>query len=278
MTAPLKRCIVRSPTEAFGNADPIVWHYTSKIDLAGAKRDHEDLCNTLRSEGVELLYHSADLPSLADSIFVHDPVLITNSGYIQLRMGKQLRRGEEAAIAAFLSSLSIPKLGEITAPGTVEGGDLLWIDEQSLAVGRGFRTNASGIAQLSSILQSIKIELVQVDLPYWEGPQSCLHLQSLISLVDTRTAAVYMPLLTVSLVEQLTARGYKLLQIPESEKAFGPNILAIKPKLVLVIDGNDQTRRLLEAHGIRVLTYNGGVISLKAEGGPTCLTRPLLRC
>jgi N-dimethylarginine dimethylaminohydrolase len=278
MVEPLKRVLVRRPDEAFGNADPAFWHYVSRPELAKAQAEHDVLVATLRDAGCEVLYHQAELPDHADAIFTHDPVIVTDQGSIVLRMGKIERRGEEAAIATTLEGLGVPILATLEGEATAEGGDLLWLDHDTLAVGRGYRTNGEGFRQLTAALRPLGVETVEVQLPHGDGPNSCLHLMSLISMLDHDLAVVYLPLLPVPFVELLSDRGIKMVEVPDEEyPTMGPNVLALSPRRCLMIEGNPVTRERLEAAGCEVLSYRGDELSLKAEGGATCLTRPILR-
>lgn len=278
MVDPLRRVLVRRPDEAFSGADPARWHYTRRPDLDGARREHDAFVGTLRDHGCEVLFHEEPLPKHADAIFTHDPVIVTDEGAIVLRMGKSLRRGEESAIASALDSLEVPILATLQGEATAEGGDLMWLDHDTLAVGRGTRTNAEGLRQLTAALRPLGAETVEVQLPYAGGPDACLHLMSLISMLDHDLAVVHLPLLPVPFVELLHSRGIELVEVPNEEfPTMGPNVLAIAPRLCLTIEGNPITRARMEAAGCEVLTYTGNEISLTAEGGATCLTRPILR-
>ncbi len=278
MTGPLLRVLVKSPEAAFAVSDPAAWHYTGTPDLATARREHEALVDILRGDGAEVLYHDEPQPDRADAVFVFDPALITDRGAIILRMGKLLRRGEEAAMARRLEDLGIPILAALSGDALAEGGDLLWIDHDTLAVGQGFRTNAEGLRQLAAALRPLGVSVLPVELPYGEGPEACLHLLSLISIVDHRLAVVYPEPLAAPFQQELKRRGFRLIEVPREEFAtMGPNVLALRPGRCLMLEGNPVTRRRLEEAGCEVLTYRGDEISLRAEGGPTCLTRPLLR-
>jgi len=278
MVAPLRRVLVQRPDEAFGDADPAIWHYTARPDLAAAQREHDVLTGILRAAGAEVVDHAEPQPARADAIYVFDPALVTDRGAVLLRMGKELRRGEEAAMGERFAALGITVLGALHGDATAEGGDLLWLDHDTLTVGQGFRTNAEGLRQLREILEGIGVAVVPVELPYFTGPAACLHLLSLISLVDHDLAVVYPPLLAVPFWNLLQARGFRIVEVPEEEFATqGPNVLALAPRKALMLEGNPVTRRRLEEAGCEVLTYRGREISLKAEGGPTCLTRPLFR-
>ena len=278
MVAPLRRVLMRRPDQSFAVDDPELWHYTARPDLAVAQQEHDNLVATLRRAGAEVIEHAAAQPGRADAIFVFDPALVTDNGAIMLSMGKDLRRGEEQAMARRFAELGVPVLATLHGDARAEGGDLLWIDHDTLVVGLGFRTNAEGLRQLRAALEPIGVTVVPVDLPYYAGPEACLHLLSLISLVDHDLAVVYPPLLAVSFYQELRRRNIRLIEVPEAEFAtMGTNVLALAPGECLMLAGNPITEALLEAAGCEVLTYTGNEISLKAEGGPTCLTRPILR-
>jgi len=274
----LRSVLVRPPDAAFGNADPARWHYTARPDLAAALDEHSALVEILRRSGAEVVVHDQPLPDHADALFVHDPALVTDAGAIILRMGKPLRRGEEEAMAVAFEELGVPILGRLAEPALAEGGDLLWLDRSTLAAGLGFRTNAEGLRQLAAILAPLGVTVVPVPLPHGGGPEACLHLMSLISVLDRDLAVAYLPLLPVPFVQLLGERGVRLVEVPEGEfPSMGPNVLALGPRRCLALRGNPITRNRLEEAGCEVHTYRGDELSLKAEGGPTCLTRPLWR-
>jgi N-dimethylarginine dimethylaminohydrolase len=278
MVAPLRRVLIKRPDEAFAVDDPALWHYAGRPDLALARQEHDALAEILRGAGAEVIYHGEAQPGRADAIFVYDPALVTDHGAVILRMGKQLRRGEEAALARRFESLGVPLLAALSGEALAEGGDMFWLDHETLAVGLGFRTNAEGVRQLRAALEPLGITIVPVELPYASGPDACLHLLSLISLVDHDLAVIYPPLLATPFWQELRRRGLRLVEAPAEEFAtMGVNVLALAPGECLMLEGNPVTRRRLERAGCEVLTYRGDEISLKAEGGPTCLTRPILR-
>ncbi|HEU5097963.1 MAG TPA: arginine deiminase family protein [Roseiflexaceae bacterium] len=278
MVAPLRRVLMRRPDAAFAVEDPTLWHYTSRPDLPIAQQEHDALAAILRRAGAEVIEHVAPQPGRADAIFVFDPALITDHGAIMLSMGKDLRRGEEQVMARRFAELDLPVLATLEGDARAEGGDLLWLDHDTLAVGLGFRTNAEGLRQMRTALEPIGVTVVPVDLPYYTGPEACLHLLSLISLVDDHLAVVYPPLLAVPFYQELLRRRIRLIEVPEAEFAtMGTNVLALAPGECLMLQGNPITQSLLQAAGCEVQTYKGDEISLKAEGGPTCLTRPILR-
>jgi dimethylargininase len=276
MIAPMQTVLVRRPDEAFGKADPARWHYTAPIDLPAAQAEHEAFVGILLQKGVEVAYHASPLPDHADAIFVHDPVIVCDQGGVILQMGKDLRRGEEDAIARTLEGMGVPIHYRLHDNALAEGGDLLWVDEHTLAVGQGFRTNAEGLRQLQEALP--KVEVIPVHLPYADGPEACLHLMSFISIVGEKLAVVYLPHMPVPFYQFLQGRGFHFVEVPEEEYAtMGPNVLALSPSVCVMLEGNPITKARLEAAGCTVYTYKGNEISLKAEGGATCLTRPVLR-
>jgi N-dimethylarginine dimethylaminohydrolase len=225
-----------------------------------------------------VLYHDEVQPGRADAIYVFDPAIVTDRGAIILSMGKDLRRGEESVMARRFQELDVPVIFRLHGEARAEGGDLLWLDQDTLAVGIGFRTNHEGVRQLQEAVDGSGVTIVPVELPYYNGPIACLHLLSMISIVDHQLAVVYPPLLSVPFWQYLQERGFRLVEVPPEEfESMGPNVLATAPGECLLLEGNPITQRRLENAGCQVLTYRGNEISRKAEGGPTCLTRPILR-
>lgn len=278
MTSPLRRVLVKRPEEGFAVADPEAWGYASRPDLAAARAEHDALVEILRAAGAEVLGHDLPQPGRADAVFVFDPVLMTEAGAVVLRPGKGARRGEEEALTRRLVELGVPIVARLEGAARAEGGDLLRLDRETLAVGRGFRTNAAAVDQLGAALAPLGVTPLPVELPYHRGPRHCLHLMSLVSLLDRDLAVVYPPLLSVPFWRELQERGIRIVEVPDEEFATqGSNVLALAPRRGLMLEGNPVTRRRLEDAGCEVLTYTGNEISLKAEGGPTCLTQPLLR-
>lgn len=283
MVAPLRRVVVKRPPEAFASAERIAgeWPelgFLAAPDLARATREHDQLVAALRDAGAEVLSLPAAEGTTLDSIYVHDPGLVTGAGAIVFRTGKPERRGEGPALARALEGWGVPLLGEVAGEAMAEGGDTLWLDARTLVVGRGFRTNAAGVLQLRALLGPLGVEVVEVHLPCWDGADGLLHLQSVISLLDEDLALVYRRPLPVPLLELLEARGVRLLDVPEEEyAALGCNVLALAPRRILMLSGLPRTRARLEGAGCRVHTFEGEEIARKGNGGPTCLTRPLLR-
>jgi dimethylargininase len=284
MSATLRRVAVRRPSPALATADPDEWHYAAPIDLVAARDAHDVFVELLHEAGAEVQYLSgaddAD-DELADGMFAFDPSLLTPAGAVLLRMGKRLRRDEVSIHERFYRAHDIPIIGRIVAPGTVEAGDTLWVDEQTLAVGRGYRTNDDGIDQLGAILATIGVEVRAFDLPVGDGPDACLHLMSLISPLAPDLALVHARLLPVRLRQLLEASGYALVDVAldefEATAGLAVNVLALAPRRCVMIDGCPETRRRLEGEGCDVLVFPGEELCVKAEGGPTCLTRPVWR-
>jgi len=278
MIAPLRTVMVKRPEAAFAVDDPQAWHYTGRPNLAIAQQEHDALVALIQKAGAEIIYHDEPQPTHADAIFAFDPALVTDKGAIMLSMGKLQRRGEEAAMARRFTALGILVLASLSGDALAEGGDLLWLDHDTLAVGQGFRTNAEGLYQLHAALDPLGVTIIPVELPYYTGPEACLHLLSLISIVATDLAVVYPSLMAVPFWQELQRRRFRLIEVPAAEfMSMGTNVLALSPGKCLMLEGNPLTKRLLEDAGCEVMTYRGNEISLKAEGGPTCLTRPLLR-
>jgi N-dimethylarginine dimethylaminohydrolase len=283
MVAPLRTVIVKRPEEAFRSLDDIgrQWralNFLRPPDLDAAARQHETLVSLLKDAGATVMFLPADDRTGLDSVYAHDPVLMTNHGAIVLQTGKSARRGEGPAFADALKSWGISILGTIQGRATGEAGDMLWLNENTLLVGRGFRTNAEGVDALRGLLDPLGVTVIPIQLPYWNGPQDVLHLMSLISLVDHDLAVVYRRLLPVPLVEILAEKQVQLIDVPEQEfESLGCNVLAVSPRKVVMVRGNPVTRSRLEAAGCTVAEFDGSEICLPGSGGPTCLTRPLRR-
>jgi arginine deiminase len=280
---PIKILLLKHPREAFISQKNIraQWrelNYSGCPDYERALEEYEYFIGLLKKLVSELHFLPRSPQTGLDSIYVHDPMVITNKGAILGNMGKAKRSGEPKAIGDFLLELGIPILGSISGEGRLEGGDVVWIDERTAAVGRSYRTNDEGIRQFAEIAREILDELFIVPLPHWKGPEDVLHLMSLISPIDHDLAVVYSRLLPVTFKEWLTQRGIRLLEVPDSElETMAGNILAVSPRKCIMLSGNPLTKRMLEAEGIEVWEYAGEEISRKGAGGPTCLTRPLLR-
>ncbi|MFH1179157.1 MAG: arginine deiminase family protein [Candidatus Bathyarchaeota archaeon] len=278
MVNTLKRVLVKRPDAGFAVEDYKKWHYTGALDLAEAQREHDAFTDIMKKQGIEVLYHPEPQPEHADSIFTYDPAIITDEGAIMFQMGKKLRRGEEKPMERRLKELDIPIHYSIHGNATVEGGDTLWLDEETIAIGQGFRTNKEGLSQMREALTPMGIDVIPVELPYFYGPEACLHLMSLISFADHDLAVIYSPLFPVPFWKLLRERGVEMIDVSEAEfNKMGTNILALAPRNIMILDCTPEVQARLEEAGCMVYTYRGVEISLKTEGGPTCLTRPILR-
>jgi len=279
----ITRLLVKHPREAFIGPDAIAqeWetlNFTAAPDFAGAMREYDRFLEIIARSGAEVCALPRSAGTGLDSMYVRDASVVCRRGVILCRMGKSARSAEPLAQQTVLAASGIPIVGAIREPGRLEGGDVVWLDDRTVAVGRGYRTNAAGIAQLRALLGDSIDELIDVPLVHWRGPRDVFHLMSILSPVDRDLAVVYAPLLPVFLRERLLDSGYKLVEVPDEEFAtLGTNVLAIGPRQCVMLVGNPQTRTGLQRAGAQVHEYDGAEISLKGGGGPTCLTRPLER-
>jgi len=282
-TGTITRLLLKHPRDAFRNAATVAdqWralNFTSAPDITAAIAEYDRFVSTLNANGVTLHFLPASDETTLDSIYVRDASVVCDRGAILCRMGKPAREGEPGAHEAAFQAIGYPIAGAIAAPGRLEGGDVLWLDRRTLVVGRGYRTNDSGIAQLRDLLPDEIDQLIVVPLPHWQGSGDVFHLMSIISPIDHDLAVVYSPLMPVPFREFLLERGISLVEVSSEEFAtMGANVLAIGPRRAVMLSGNPMTRRRLEAAGVDVIAYDGSNISTKGGGGPTCLTRPLFR-
>jgi len=283
MVGPLRRVIIKRPRQAFRDKVTIEaqWkalNYTDRPDLAAAEKEFDAFIRILEGSGAEVLNLPEDDRTGLDSLYTQDPFIITDAGAVIFQTGKIARRGEGPAAGDALKTWGIPIVGAIGGTATAEGGDLLWLDHDTLAAGRGFRTNAAGVAALKKLLGPLGVQVIEFHLPYWSGPGDVLHLQSFISLLDKNLAVVYKRLLPVPLYEILRERKIELIEIREEEfPTQGCNVLALAPRHVVMLERNPQTKKALGAAGCVVQVIKGDEIAFKGSGGPTCLTRPLVR-
>ncbi|HEX5109425.1 MAG TPA: arginine deiminase family protein [Vicinamibacterales bacterium] len=283
-TGRLRHVALKHPRDAFRSVETIAaeWqmlNFTAPPDLSRAIDEFDGLQALITSAGAEVHLLPAATDTTLDSIYVRDGSIVCDRGIVLCRMGKPQRSGEPEAQGAVLPNVGprLPLLGRIEAPGTIEGGDVLWLDERTLVVGRGYRTNDAGISQLRAMLGPA-IELVVVPLPHWHGDGEVMHLMSLISPVGPGLALVYSPLLPVPFRQWLLERGLTFIEVPDDEfDSMGTNALALSARQCVMLAGNSKTRAALERAGVEVLEYEGREISVKGGGGPTCLTRPLSR-
>jgi N-dimethylarginine dimethylaminohydrolase len=275
MTAPLREVLVKRPGPAFGAAFDAPAHgYRHRVDLEVAQREHDAFTELLARLGVTVheLETETDSPDL---VYTFDPLLVTDNGAIALRSGKPGRQGEEAALEAWTSAHGIPTVGRIVAPGTVDGGDTLWLRRDLFCVGHSLRTNRAGVEQLGALIGG---DVWVFDVPYGDGPAECLHLMSLISPVAEDLAVVYLPLLPAGLYELLADLRIDFVNVPPEEfPTLGTNVLAVSPGVIVMAEGNRETQRALLERDCEVHTFAATEIGLNGSGGPTCLTRPILR-
>ncbi|MGN7294238.1 dimethylarginine dimethylaminohydrolase family protein [Rhizobium sp. SAFR-030] len=281
MSTPLTRVLMRRPGDSLRAAKAADWHYGATFDAEKAIVQHARFAELVERGGAEIIWIEDTGDGLADSMFTHDPSLMTDRGAVILRMGKALRQNEPQMHADAYRAAGIPILGTIVAPGTVEGGDCVWVDGKTLAVGRGVRTNQAGIEQLSAILAPLGVTVLGYDLPLWLGEEACLHLMSVISPLAEKLALVHAPLMPAAFYMLLKERGYTLIHAPEADFAssngLNLNVLPLSPGKVIMVDGFPATRAAMEAHGCTVETFEADALCIACEGGPTCLTRPVLR-
>ena len=279
----LTRVLLKHARDAFVDDAAIAgqWRelrFTAAPDMARAVAEYDAFAALIASTDAEVHYLPRDGRTSLDSIYVRDASIVGPRGVILASMGKRQRTGEpKAQESAFARLPSVPVAGEIHAPGRLEGGDLVWLDDHTLVVGRGYRTNDEGIRQLRALLEP-DVEVIVVPLPHWRGEGDVMHLMSLVSPVDRDLAVVYAPLMPVPFRELLLHRGIDLVEVPDAEfETMGTNVLALAPRRCVMLAGNPRSRAALERMGADVLVYEGQEISVKGAGGPTCLTRPLER-
>jgi N-dimethylarginine dimethylaminohydrolase len=280
-TAPLRRVLLKHARDAFVNPARVEeqWEglgYLERPDFDAACREYDAFAGLLERLGAELAWMEPVDAGL-DSIFVRDASVITDSGVLLCRMGKASRSEEPQLQRRFFESVGFDSPATVAAPGMLEGGDVTWLDANTVAVGRGYRTNASGIEQLGGVVPG-DVEIVEVPLPHRRGPGDVFHLMSMLSPLAEDLLLVYSALLPVPFREFLLARGFHLIEVPDEEfDSMACNVLAVAPRVAVAVDGNPETRRRMEAAGVEVHVYEGTEISAKGCGGPTCLTRPLMR-
>lgn len=283
MTAPLRRVLFCPPQAAGWSLAERAscWRelgYRHAPDFGAAQAQHDALRRELEAAGAEVVLLPNANSTCLDAVYCHDPSLITDHGAIALRMGKPARVGEPRLHADLYRSLGIPLLGEIQPPGTAEAGDIVWLDSSTLLVGRGYRTNAAGIEQLRALLAPRGVAVIPAPLPHGPGPAGCLHLMSVISLLAERTALVDLPWLAAETVEILRECGFRFAEMDSSERnSLACNVLALGEGRLLALEENRKTNARLRQAGFDVRTFPGSEVAINGGGGPTCLTRPLLR-
>ncbi len=253
-------------------------NYLSKPAFSAAVEEYESFQSILKMNGAEIHLLPEDSSVNMDSVYCRDASVATNKGMIICNMGKPERMNEPPAERKAFEACGISILGTIKSPGTLEGGDVAWLNENTLAVGHTYRTNEDGIKQLATLLRPLGVEVITVSLPHYKGPGDVFHLMSVLSPVDKNLAVVYSPLMPILFRNHLLYLGYQFVEVPEEEfETMGCNVLALAPGICLMADGNPKTKSALEKKGCKVLVYKGDEISIKGGGGPTCLTRPVNR-
>ncbi|MEZ4971834.1 MAG: arginine deiminase family protein [Cyclobacteriaceae bacterium] len=279
----LESVFIKRAADAFVNDDHLsnTWqelNYLGKPDLKIANQEYESFEDVLKKNGARIFHLPQNTNVNMDSIYCRDASIATDFGMIICNMGKVGRRNEPAAERSAYDKEGITILGEIKSPGTIEGGDVAWLDTKTIAVGLTYRTNREGIDQLKNLLEPNGINVIEVPLPHYKGPSDVFHLMSILSPVDKDLAVVYSPLMPISFRNDLLNRGFKLVEVPDNEfDSMGCNVLALASRVCLMVKGNHETKSRLEAQGCKVIEYQGQEISVKGGGGPTCLTRPIWR-
>jgi len=274
MVDPLRRVLVRPPSIA-ASTHWQEYGWRAEPSTAALVREHEGFCAILEGAGCDVVV-ADPLDADPDAIYTFDPAVVTEHGAILLRPGKAGRRAEPAAVAHDLESAGVPVAASVWEPAVAEGGDLIRLDEATLLAGRGYRTSPAGIEAVAQALPHV--ETLAFDLPHWHGETEVMHLLSLLSPLAPDLVVAYPPLLPVALAQLIAERGIEIVPVPHEEfESLGTNVLALAPRVALALDGNPVTRSRLVAAGVEVLVYEGRELSLKGDGGPTCLTMPLLR-
>jgi N-dimethylarginine dimethylaminohydrolase len=279
----IKTVFIKKASDAFGPQEKLEreWkqlNFLSKPEHQKAAIEYSIFEGLLKSEGAAVQYFPKDFSLPIDSIYCRDASIATDAGMILCNMGKPERKNEPDAQRNAFESAGIKILGQIHGTATLEGGDVAWLDRNTLAAGLTYRTNKEGIRQLSALMSAIGVEVLPVALPHYKGPSDVFHLMSILSPIDSDLAVVYSPLMPIFFREELRQRGYQFVEVPDTEfETMGCNVLAIAPRKCIIVKGNPQTKLALEKAGCKVLEYDGAEISIKGGGGPTCLTRPLKR-
>ena len=282
-TGKIKSIILKHPKDASYNQEYINanWkdlNYNGCPDYEKTIEEFASFVELIAKEAADIYYLPKDSGTGLDSVYTRDPALITEKGAVLGNMGKKQRQREPLSMEQYFIELGIPVLGSITGEGRLEGGDVVWLDDRVLAVGIAYRSNEEGVRQLRELTAGIVEEIVHVPLPHWNGQDDCLHLMSMLSPVDQDLAVVYSRLMPVPFRDFLISRGIRFIEVPDSEyDSMGCNVLSIAPGRCVVIAGNPLTKKMLEDEGVEVFEFKGENLCLKGGGGPTCLTRPILR-
>ena len=283
MVKKIEAVLLKRPSEAFISQENLnnnyeKFRYFGCPDYEKALVEYEAFEKIIKDNIENVYYLPQDDRTGLDSIYTHDPLKVTENGAIYFPMGKELRSKEFLATEEYLKGIGIPTLGYITSPGKMEGGDVVWLDERTVAIGRGYRTNDEGIRQFKELVKDFVDEIIVVPMPHGDGVDACLHLMSIISMVADDLAVVYSKYMPVPFRELLISRGIKLIEVNDKEYDYlGSNVLALAPRVCVLIDRNPEIKQKLIDEGCTVYTYEGHEMSYKGTGGPTCLTSPLAR-
>ncbi|WP_368653657.1 dimethylarginine dimethylaminohydrolase family protein [Ornithinibacillus sp. 4-3] len=279
----MKHVIVKHPKDAFISQEHLsnewkTFNYIEEPDYKEAIQEYEQFLSILKEHVEQIDFLPASNKTGLDSLYAHDPVKFTNEGAIILKSGKALRQPEAEVFQKFLEEKNIPVIGRLSGGAVSDGGDIVWLDDRTLAVGRGYRTNDEAIRQLRAMTEGMVDEFIVVQLPHDQGEEECLHLMSFISMVDKDLAVVHSRLMPVFFRQLLIERGIQLIEVSKEEyDNLGCNVLALAPRVCVISAGNEETKRKLEEAGATVYEYKGTEISYKGTGGPTCLTSPVVR-
>ena len=283
MVNPIRRILIKHVKESYQDQKLLEktfasLNYSEVPDFSKAVLQYQKFISLLNKFDIELHFLPKSDKVTPDSIYTHDPCIVSNTGIILCSMGKDQRITEVEEVRSYFKSLNIPILGQIMRPGKLEGGDIVWINEKTVAIGEGYRSNAEGIRQFKTLIGDNVEKIITVALPHWNGPSDCLHLMSNLSPIDNDLYLIYPKLLPVSFLKYLSKLNIKFIEVPEEEyKTMGCNVLAVEPRKVIMLSGNPKTRERLKKQDVEVHCYDGSEISLKGAGGPTCLTRPFYR-
>ena len=274
MVSKLEHVLVRTPTTVGNFVADAQWREPDRDALV---REHIEFVDLLSSLGCTV--HTAQaVDGLVDAVYMHDPMIMTPHGAILLQMGKRVRQPEPAQIRKDLEHIGVPILGELTGSAIADGGDKVWLDAKTLLIGHGYRTNGEGIAQIRKMLAPYGVEVHAFDLPHFQGPNAVLHLMSVLSPISHDMAVVYEPLAPIRLLEFLKSRKISWLTVNDTEvHTQGANILTVEPNVVVLAAGNPEIEGKLRKSGVTVHIFNGANVAVKGDGGPTCLTAPILR-
>ncbi|WP_438463723.1 dimethylarginine dimethylaminohydrolase family protein [Marinomonas sp. PE14-40] len=281
MVAPIQRVLMRRPGASLLAADAKEWHYGTMFDAPKAIEQYDAFAKIVAQSGAEISWIEDDNDGLCDAMFTQDASLVTDHGAVLLNMGKALRVPEPNLHRQAYQAAGVPILGELTGSAMIEGGDFIWLNKNTIVVGCGFRSNREGIDQLNKILNPFSINVIGFDLPVWHGAEACLHLMSMISPLDEKLALIYSPLMPTAFYNLLLEEGYTLLDAPAEEYlasgGLNLNVLPVKPKECVMIDGFPLTKVMMQSAGCKVHVFEGDALCIACEGGPTCLTNPILR-